>query len=36
MSFPLALLSLLAELAFGYPDRLVRAIGHPGDRGSAG
>jgi adenosylcobinamide-phosphate synthase len=29
MSFPLALLSLLAELAFGYPDRLVRAIGHP-------
>ena len=29
MSFPLALLSLLAELAFGYPDKLVRAIGHP-------
>jgi adenosylcobinamide-phosphate synthase len=29
MSFPLAFLSLLAELCFGYPDRLVRAIGHP-------
>ena len=29
MYFPLALLSLIAELAFGYPDRLVRAIGHP-------
>jgi len=29
MYFPLALLSLLAELAFGYPDRLVRATGHP-------
>jgi adenosylcobinamide-phosphate synthase len=29
MYFPLALLSLLAELAFGYPDRLLRAIGHP-------
>ena len=26
---PLAFLSLLVELAFGYPDRLVRAIGHP-------
>lgn len=25
----LAFLSLLAELGFGYPDRLVRAIGHP-------
>jgi adenosylcobinamide-phosphate synthase len=29
MSVPLAFLSLLMELAFGYPDRLVRAIGHP-------
>jgi adenosylcobinamide-phosphate synthase len=29
MYFPLALLSLVAELAFGYPDRLLRAIGHP-------
>ena len=29
MYFPLALLSLIAELAFGYPDRIVRAIGHP-------
>jgi adenosylcobinamide-phosphate synthase len=29
MSAPLAFLSLLVELAFGYPDRLVRAIGHP-------
>lgn len=29
MSAPLAFLSLLAELAFGYPDRLFRAIGHP-------
>jgi hypothetical protein len=29
MSFPLAFLSLLAELGLGYPDRLVRAIGHP-------
>ena len=29
MSAPLAFLSLLLELAFGYPDRLVRAIGHP-------
>jgi adenosylcobinamide-phosphate synthase len=26
---PLALLAMLAELAFGYPDRLYRAIGHP-------
>ena len=25
----LAFLSLIAELAFGYPDRLVRAVGHP-------
>ncbi|MEO5322516.1 adenosylcobinamide-phosphate synthase CbiB [Mesorhizobium sp. CC13] len=29
MSFPLAFLSLLVELGFGYPDRLVRKIGHP-------
>src|SRR5919109_1339931 len=29
MSFPLAFLSLLLELAFGYPDRIFRAIGHP-------
>lgn len=29
MSIPLALLALLAEAAFGYPDRLWRAIGHP-------
>ena len=29
MYFPLAMLSLIAELAFGYPDRLVRAVGHP-------
>jgi len=29
MSAPLAFLSLLVELAFGYPDRLVRWIGHP-------
>jgi adenosylcobinamide-phosphate synthase len=29
MSFPLAFLSLLVELGLGYPDRLVRAIGHP-------
>jgi adenosylcobinamide-phosphate synthase len=29
MSFPLAFLSLLAELAFGYPDCLVKAVGHP-------
>ena len=29
MYFPLALLSLVAELAFGYPQPLVRAIGHP-------
>ncbi|MBX3569496.1 MAG: cobalamin biosynthesis protein CobD [Rhizobiaceae bacterium] len=29
MSAPLAFLSLLMELAFGYPDRLVKWIGHP-------
>jgi adenosylcobinamide-phosphate synthase len=29
MYFPLAFLSLVAELAFGYPQPLVRAIGHP-------
>ena len=29
MSAPLAFLSLLIELFGGYPDRLVRAIGHP-------
>ncbi len=29
MSAPLAFLSLLFELAFGYPDRVFRAIGHP-------
>jgi adenosylcobinamide-phosphate synthase len=29
MSVPLAFLSLLIELAFGYPDRVFRAIGHP-------
>jgi adenosylcobinamide-phosphate synthase len=29
MSAPLAFLSLLMELAFGYPDWLVRRIGHP-------
>ncbi|MDW6020538.1 adenosylcobinamide-phosphate synthase CbiB [Mesorhizobium sp. BAC0120] len=29
MAFPLAFLSLLLELAFGYPDRLFKAIGHP-------
>ncbi|WP_432288118.1 adenosylcobinamide-phosphate synthase CbiB [Aminobacter sp. BA135] len=29
MSFPLAFLSLLVELGLGYPDRLVRKIGHP-------
>lgn len=29
MFFPLAFLSLLAELCLGYPDRLVRAVGHP-------
>ncbi|RUM98746.1 cobalamin biosynthesis protein CobD [Pseudaminobacter arsenicus] len=29
MFFLLAFLSLVIELGFGYPDRLVRAIGHP-------
>ncbi|HET9066998.1 MAG TPA: adenosylcobinamide-phosphate synthase CbiB [Amaricoccus sp.] len=29
MGVLLALLAMLAELAFGYPDRLYRAIGHP-------
>lgn len=29
MSFILAFLAALAELAFGYPDRVFRAIGHP-------
>ena len=29
MFVPLAFLSLLVELGLGYPDRLVRAIGHP-------
>lgn len=29
MSSPLALLTLVAELLLGYPDRLVKAIGHP-------
>ncbi len=29
MSFLLAFLSLLVELGLGYPDRLLRAIGHP-------
>lgn len=29
MSVPLAFLSLLVELGLGYPDPLVRAIGHP-------
>ncbi|MGB3387726.1 MAG: adenosylcobinamide-phosphate synthase CbiB [Pseudaminobacter sp.] len=29
MFFLLAFLSLIIELGFGYPDRLVRAIGHP-------
>jgi adenosylcobinamide-phosphate synthase len=29
MSAPLTLLSLIIELGLGYPDRLVRAIGHP-------
>jgi len=29
MSFLLAFLSLLVELGVGYPDRLLRAIGHP-------
>jgi len=29
MFLPLALLSLLVELAAGYPDRVVKAVGHP-------
>ena len=29
MAFPTALLALLIELAFGYPERLFKAIGHP-------
>jgi adenosylcobinamide-phosphate synthase len=29
MSVLIAFLSLLVELAFGYPDRIMRAIGHP-------
>jgi adenosylcobinamide-phosphate synthase len=29
MQFPLAFLSLIADRAFGYPDALVKAIGHP-------
>ena len=29
MSVLIAFLSLLVELAFGYPDRILRAIGHP-------
>jgi adenosylcobinamide-phosphate synthase len=29
MSAPLAFLSLLVELSIGYPDRILRAIGHP-------
>jgi adenosylcobinamide-phosphate synthase len=29
MAAPLTLLALLIELAFGYPERLSRAIGHP-------
>lgn len=29
MAFPLAFLALVVERLFGYPDRLVRAIGHP-------
>src|SRR3954451_9223562 len=29
MSFPLAFLSLLIELAVGYPQRLFKVIGHP-------
>src|SRR5258708_11073 len=29
MAFTLTLLALLIEATFGYPDRLVRAIGHP-------
>lgn len=29
MAFPLAFLALIIERALGYPDRLVRLIGHP-------
>jgi adenosylcobinamide-phosphate synthase len=29
MAFPLAFLALIAERLFGYPDRLLAAIGHP-------
>jgi adenosylcobinamide-phosphate synthase len=29
MSFPIALLSLVAEALFGYPEALFRAVGHP-------
>jgi adenosylcobinamide-phosphate synthase len=29
MAVPLAFLALLIELVVGYPDRLVRAVGHP-------
>ena len=29
MAAPLTLLALLIEIAFGYPERLSRAIGHP-------
>jgi len=29
MAFPLAFLALLVERLFGYPDRLLAAIGHP-------
>lgn len=29
MAFPLAFLALIAERLFGYPDNLLRAIGHP-------
>ncbi|HUU66662.1 MAG TPA: cobalamin biosynthesis protein, partial [Methyloceanibacter sp.] len=29
MAAPLALLALLVELVAGYPDALMKAIGHP-------
>ena len=29
MSFGLALLAMLLELATGYPERLFQAVGHP-------
>ena len=29
MTAPLTLLALLIELMIGYPDRLLRSIGHP-------